>query len=134
MAGRLLMGWLADRFPKKYGMLLIYLLVAGAMPFLFTSRLPLRMYVFAILFGVGLGGDYMIIPLLSAELFDVHLLGRVWGVILTADGVAEAVAPWIAGHLRNRTSSYSTAFLFLMGISLLGSAAVWLLPKRAVRA
>lgn len=89
---------------------------------------------FAILLGVGPGGGYMIIPLLSAELFDVHLLGRVWGVILTADGLAEAVAPRIVGHIRDRTGSYSKTFVFLIGISLLGSAAVSLLPKRAVRA
>jgi len=134
MVGRLLMGWLADRFPKKYVMLLIYLLVAGAIPFLFASRLPLLLYVFALLFGVGLGGDYMIVPLLSAELFDVHLLGRLLGVILTADGVAEAVAPWMLGRIRDRTGSYSKAFLFLIAISLLGSAAVSFLPKRAVPA
>ncbi|MBC7932904.1 MAG: MFS transporter, partial [Rubrivivax sp.] len=33
--GRLLMGWLADRWPKKYVMLLIYLLIAAAIPLLF---------------------------------------------------------------------------------------------------
>jgi Na+/melibiose symporter-like transporter len=76
MAGRLLMGWLADRFPKKYDMLLIYLLVAGAIPFLFLTGSPVLMYAFAILFGVGLGGDYMIIPLITAEIFDARLLGR----------------------------------------------------------
>jgi MFS family permease len=134
MVGRLLMGWLADRFPKKYVMLLIYLLVATAIPFLFASRLRPLLYVFAILFGVGLGGDYMIIPLLSAELFDGQSLGRLLGIILTADGAAEAVAPWIVGHIRDRTGSYSKAFLFLIGISLLGSVAVSLLPERAERA
>ena len=41
MVGRLLMGWLADRFPKKYIMLLIYMLVACAIPFLLVSRLPI---------------------------------------------------------------------------------------------
>src|SRR5207248_6561594 len=35
LVGRLGMGWLADRFPKKYVMLLIYLLVASAIPLLF---------------------------------------------------------------------------------------------------
>src|SRR5438445_4014880 len=34
LVGRLGMGWLADRFPKKYVMLLIYLLVASAIPLL----------------------------------------------------------------------------------------------------
>jgi sugar phosphate permease len=133
MAGRLLMGWLADRFPKKYVMLLIYLLVASAIPFLFASSSAVLMYAFAILFGVGLGGDYMIIPLITVELFDAQLLGRLLGVLLTAGGIAEAVAPWIVGHIRDVTGSYSNGFLFLIAMSLLGSAVVAFLPKRAVR-
>jgi len=134
MAGRLLMGWLADRFPKKHLMLLIYLLVAGAIPFLFVAGSPVLMYAFAILFGVGLGGDYMIIPLITAEIFDARLLGRLLGVILTAGGVAEAVAPWIVGHIRDVSGSYSNGFLFLIAMSLLGAVVVAFLPKRAVRA
>jgi MFS family permease len=134
MAGRLLMGWLTDRLPKKYVMLLIYLLVAAAIPFLFGSGSPGLLYAFAILFGVGLGGDYMIIPLMAAEIFDVHFLGRLLGVILTADGIAEAVSPWIVGHIRDVSGSYSKGFLLLIGMALLGAAAVALLPRRGVRA
>lgn len=134
MVGRLLMGWLADRFPKKYIMLLIYMLVACAIPFLLVSRLPFLLYAFAILFGVGLGGDYMIIPLLAAELFDAQMLGRVLGVILTSDGVAEGVAPWIVGHIRDFSGSYSNAFLLMIAIALLGSVAISILPKQAVSA
>ena len=37
IAGRLLMGWLADRMPKKQVMLIIYLLVAAAIPLLFFA-------------------------------------------------------------------------------------------------
>jgi MFS family permease len=134
MAGRLLMGWLADRFPKKYVMLLIYLLVAGAIPFLFASGSPVLMFVFAILFGFGLGGDYMIIPLITAELFDAQLLGRLLGVILTAGGIAEAVAPWMLGHIRDVTGSYSNGFLVLIALSLLGATVVAFLPKRGAQA
>ena len=38
IVGRILMGWMADRIAKKYVMLLIYLLVAIAIPFLFLGR------------------------------------------------------------------------------------------------
>src|SRR5262249_25327565 len=37
IAGRLFMGWLADRVARKYVMLLIYLLVAAAIPLLLAS-------------------------------------------------------------------------------------------------
>src|SRR5437588_3497979 len=87
IAGRLLMGWLADRFSKKYVMLLTYLLVAAGIPLLFLGTTPLVLYASAAIFGIGLGGDYMIIPLMTAEIFGIEILGRLLGVILTAGAV-----------------------------------------------
>jgi MFS family permease len=124
------MGWLADRFPKKHVMILIYLLVAVAIPLLFAGRSPVAMYAFAVVFGIGLGGDYMIVPLMTAEMFGVQLLGRLLGVILTAGSVAEAVSPWLVGRLRDATGSYSAGFLALIGMALLGAAAAAMLPSR----
>jgi MFS family permease len=130
IAGRLLMGWLADRFSKKYVMLLTYLLVAAGIPLLFLGRTRLAIYASAAVFGVGLGGDYMIIPLMTAEIFGMQILGRLLGVILTAGGIAEAVSPWITGRLRDATGSYSESCFLLVGIALLGAAAVLGLPEQ----
>jgi sugar phosphate permease len=129
IAGRLLMGWLADRFPKKYVMLLIYLLVAAGIPLLFAGRSPSAVYIFAGVFGIGLGGDYMIVPLMTAEIFGVQLLGRLLGVILTVGSVAEAVSPWLVGRLRDTTGSYTGGFFVLIGMALMGAAAAAGLPK-----
>jgi len=60
----------------------------------------------------------------------VRILGRLMGVILTADGVAEAVSPWIVGHLRDVSGSYRSGFLALIAMALLGALAVTTLPKR----
>jgi len=130
LVGRLLMGWLADRYAKKYVMLLIYLLVASAIPLLFFAASPGLIYVFAMIFGIGLGGDYMIIPLMAAEIFGVRVMGRLMGVVLTADGVAEALAPMLVGKLRDTTTSYAVGFVVLVGFALLGAAAVSLLPRK----
>ncbi len=130
IAGRLLMGWLADRFSKKYVMLLTYLLVAAGIPLLFLGRTPFSLYASAAVFGVGLGGDYMIIPLMTAEIFGMRVLGRLLGVILTAGGVAEAVAPWLTGRLRDATGNYSSSCFLLVGVALLGAIAVLGLPEQ----
>src|SRR4029077_524170 len=111
IAGRLLMGWLADRVPVKYVMLLIYLLVARSVPLLLTGGSRSTMYAFAVVFGLGLGGEYMIIPLMAGQLFGVETLGRVMGIVLTADGVAEATAPMLVGDLRDSSGSYTTGFM-----------------------
>lgn len=129
MVGRLLMGWLADRYTKKYVMLLIYLLVAGSIPLLFFAQQPGVIYIFAVIFGIGLGGDYMIIPLMAAELFGVKVMGRVMGLILTADGAAEALVPMLIGAVYDSTGSYSIGFVILVSLALLGAMAVALLPK-----
>jgi sugar phosphate permease len=129
IAGRLVMGWLADRMPKKQVMLIIYLLVATSIPLLFMASFPGAMYAFAVVFGLGLGGEYLIIPLIAAELFGVNVLGRLLGVVLTADGVAEAVAPMLIGYLRDATGSYRIGFSLLIVIALAGAAAVAALPR-----
>jgi sugar phosphate permease len=131
IAGRLLMGWLADRMARRHVMLLIYLLVACAIPLLLVRSSGMTMYVFAAIFGLGLGGEYLIIPLMAGELFGVNVLGRVMGIVLTADGVAEATAPMLVGYLRDRTGSYDVGFFVLVGAALVGTAAIWLLPKPA---
>jgi sugar phosphate permease len=130
LVGRLLMGFLADRFPKKYVMLLIYLLVASAIPLLFVPASPTAgsIYFFAIVFGIGLGGEYMVIPLMAAELFGVRVLGRALGVVLTADGVAEALAPVLVGRLRDVTGGYVTGFSVLIGFAIAGAIAISFLP------
>jgi MFS family permease len=100
-----------------------------------VGHTPGLLYIFAVLFGVGLGGDYMIVPLMTAEIFDLHHLGRLLGVILTAEGIAQAVAPWIVSHTRDVTRwTYSGGFLALIILALVGAAAITALPKRAARA
>jgi sugar phosphate permease len=130
IVGRLFMGWLSDRVPRKYVMLAIYLLVASAIPLLLLRPSPSSMYVFAVVFGLGLGGEYLIIPLMAAELFGVRVLGRVMGIVLTADGVAEATAPMLVGYLHDRTGSYDTGFIVLVCAALVGAIAIAFLPRR----
>ena len=131
IAGRLFMGWLADRLPRKHVMLLIYLLIVAAIPLLFAAASRGAMYAFAVVFGLGLGGEYMIIPLMAAELFGVRVLGRLLGVILTADGVAEATSPMLVAYLRDSTGSYHSGFILLIAIALAGTLAIACLPRAA---
>jgi MFS family permease len=129
LIGRLAMGWLADHWPKKYVMLLIYLLVAASIPLLLLATSQATILLFAIVFGIGLGGEYMVIPLMAAELFGVRVLGRALGVVLTADGVAEALAPVLVGRLRDVTGSYLSGFSLLIGFALAGAIAIAFLPR-----
>jgi MFS family permease len=129
LIGRLLMGWLADRWPKKWVMLLVYFIVAVSIPPLYYAPSSGTLSLAALAFGVGLGGDYMIIPLMAAEMYGLAVMGRVMGVVLTADSVAEALVPMLVAGLRDRMGSYEGGFLVLVTLALMGAVAVSLLPR-----
>lgn len=128
LAGRVLMGFLADLIPRKYVMILIYSIVGCAIPLLILPDFPGRIYIFAVIFGIGLGGDYMIVPLMAGDLFGVKALGRTMGIILIADVIAEAAFPVVVGYIRDLTHSYTIGFSLLIGMALLGTLIVSFLP------
>jgi MFS family permease len=129
VVGRLTMGWLADRWPKKHVMFLIYTIVAVSIPMLVYAPTPATLKICAFLFGIGLGGDYMIIPLMAAELYGVAILGRVMGIVLTADSVSESLVPMLVASMRDTSGSYTTGFLVLVVLAAIGAFAVALLPR-----
>ena len=129
LAGRVLMGWLSDIINRKYVMILIYLIVAMAILSLLLPPFPGRIYVFAVVFGVGLGGDYMIIPLMAGDLFGVKALGRTMGIILVADGIAESFFPVLVGYLYNDVSKYAIGFGVLILVALTGVVIISFLPR-----
>jgi sugar phosphate permease len=128
--GRLFMGWLADRIPKKFVMVLIYSIVGLSIPLLYFASVPRVIFLFAFIFGIGLGGDYMIIPLMTAELFGIKILGRVLGIILTTDVMADALSPMLIGWIRDKTGSYFTGFEVMILLAVIGTIAVLFLPRK----
>lgn len=129
LVGRVGMGWLSDIIHRKYVMILIYAIVAIAIVSLLIPPFHGRIYLFAVVFGIGLGGDYMIIPLMAGDLFGVRALGRTMGIILVADGLAESSLPVLVGHLYNDTVQYAIGFSVLLIVVLVGIICIWFLPK-----
>ncbi len=125
IAGRLATGYFADRFRKKNVMIAIFLIVALSIPLLVWARdYPALLYVFAVTFGFGLGADYMLVPLMTAECFGLAGLSRILGIIITSDSVGEATMPLLVANIRERTGSYSSGFLLLSVIALLGAMVI----------
>ena len=139
IAGRLFMGWMADRFPKKYVMTLTYLLVAVTIPLLLmvkpeaisAQETPGALYLFAILFGFGMGADYMLIPLMAAEQFGVATLARAMAIILPTDTIGQTWFPYAVSLLRQRFGDYNFALGGVFTLAMIGAAAIALLPRHA---
>jgi MFS family permease len=133
LVGRVLAGELADRHGPKRVMLGVYSLVTCAILVLTYGSAGNGIYAFVLLFGLGLGGEYLIIPLVAAELFGATKLGSVMGIILTVDGVAEALSPALVARLRDSSGSYTLGFELLAVMAALGAGAIALLPASKTR-
>ncbi len=130
LLGRFGAGWLADRLGPKRVMLLVYLLVATGAALLVWGPSGSSIYAFALIFGLGLGGEYMIIPLMAGQIFGITVLGRVMGIIVTFDGVAEASIPYLVARMYKWSSSYDLGFQFVLGLALFGFVAIAVIPVR----
>jgi len=135
IGGRLFMGYLADRFDKKIVMTATYVLVAVTIPLLFlvTPSEPSYVYVFAILFGFGMGADYMLIPLMAAEHFGVNSLARAMAIILPTDTIGQTWFPFLVSDLHDRFGGYDLALKTVFILSFVGAAAIALLPRSSKR-
>jgi MFS family permease len=129
VAGRLGMGYLADRFPKKWVMVVTYFLVAGAIPLLLRAEPPHAPYAFAVIFGLGLGADYMLIPLMAAELFGVRSLARTMAIIQPLDSFGQTMFPYLVAQLRQYFGSYVETLYAVFVLALVGAVAILLLPN-----
>ena len=131
IGGRLAMGYLADKFSKKVVMAVTYVLVAITIPLLFLVKpeSPEAMYIFAVLFGFGMGADYMLIPLMAAEQFGVNTLARAMAIILPADTIGQTWFPYAVSKLHEYFGSYAMPLRTVFILSFIGAVAIMLLPR-----
>jgi MFS family permease len=132
IAGRLSIGYFADRFAKKWVMFCTYFIVAATIPLLLRVQpgSDVFLYSFAILFGFGMGADYMMIPLMAAEQFGVNTLARAMAVILPVNTIGQTWFPYLVSHLRRLMGSYEGAMSVVLGVAFAGALAIALLPGR----
>jgi len=131
IVGRIAVGYLADKFPKKLVMVVTYVVVAATIPVLLLVKpgQEYYLYVFAIVFGFGMGADYMLIPLMAAEQFGVNTLARAMAIILPSDTIGQFWFPYAISHLREAWGNYNSALMVIFGMAFIGAISIALLPR-----
>jgi MFS family permease len=125
LGGRVLVGYLADRFRKKNTMALFYCVLSLSILLLSVSHRPAMIRGFVVLFGFSMGADYMLIPLVTAECFGTASLGKILALIIMGYSLGQWGAPWIAGRIFDARHSYELAWNTIAVAGLVGAAAVF---------
>jgi sugar phosphate permease len=127
LAGRVIVGYLADSFVRKNVMALFYLALALAIPMLLLHHRPGVVMGFAMLFGFAMGADYMLIPLVAADCFGLASLGKILALIIMADSLGQTFGPVMAGRVFDTWHGYDRAWFITAGAGILGASAVYLI-------
>ncbi len=131
LGGRLLTGWMLDRFSgTKLSLGLLVAMAAGL--FLLSQSTGLVSAACAvILIGVGLGGESDITPYLLTRYFGLRAFSALYGLTWTFYALAGALGPMIFGRVFDTTGSY--AVLLQVAGAITGFSGLLMLAMRPTR-
>jgi MFS family permease len=127
VVGRLLFGWLADRWSPVLLMALGLLLAAlgSAILEVLFLRLDLReinlLWLFAIPYGIGSGGTFVTLPILVGRCLGELHFSKIMGLLLSGSGVGVIVGLPVAGWVFDETGSYEWVLIACMVLLLLST-------------
>ncbi len=131
LAGRVLVGYAADRFQKKNAMALFYLSVGLSVLLLGMAQQPVMAWTFAVVFGFSMGADYMLVPLVTAECFGTAALGKLLALIIMGYSLGQWGLPWIVGKIFDARHSYDLAWKITAIAGMIGGLAIYAIrPKQ----
>lgn len=110
--GKLLFGWLGDRYNRLIIMLLsIVNLLIGTVLLRYLADLPTSMmYVYALVYGIAFSGAFTMIQVVVAELYSGSSYGKILGVFTMIDTFAGSMGIIVLGAMRKNSGSYLGAF------------------------
>jgi predicted MFS family arabinose efflux permease len=129
LAGRLLTGWLLDRyFAPRVAVCLFALSALGTFLLAGARSLPLGVGA-AALIGFGMGGEGDVTPYLLSRYFGLKSFSTLYALTWTAYAIAGAIGPVIMGRAFDATGSYR-ALLIQLGMATLAAGSLMLFLPR----
>ncbi len=127
--GTLASGFVARRLPLRFVLATIAAMMCVGAVLMSRIATPADGFAASALFGFGLGGVLTLLPVAWADYFGRANFGAIRGVALSAQVLAQAAGPLIAGLLHDLTGNYRAALYCFAALAFV-SAAVALAARR----
>jgi MFS family permease len=121
-AGTFACGMLPRRLPVRFPLSVVGALLALSALLMTRIASAADGYLAAAVFGLGIGGILTLLPVAWADYFGRENYGAIRGLALSAQVLAQAIGPLLAGALRDITGDYGVSlycFAVLAGVSVL---------------
>ena len=130
---RLLSGYVADKFDKRY-VIAIFLLFQTVALFVFAQGETITMFVvFGLLFAPGWSGRGAALTALRGELFGRKRFASITGMSMVITNSLALIGPIFTGVMYDATDSYGPPFLVLSGLSLVAAVLVLFVRNARLR-
>ena len=117
-AGRFLWAWLSDFITRRWVFLTMFALQAVLFLLLPQARAYALFSLLAFIIITCYGGGFGTMPAFAADYFGPKNVGTIYGLMLTAWGVASAVGPLLLSTLRDASGSYTQPLIIIAVIML----------------
>jgi predicted MFS family arabinose efflux permease len=129
LLGRILTGWLLDRyFAPRVAFCLLATSALGVF-LLSDARSASVGFAGAGLIGLGMGGEADVTPYLISKYFGLRSFATLYGFSWTAYAIAGAIGPVIMGKAFDATGSYAVLLVWLSAITAGAGSLMLLLPR-----
>ena len=129
LVGRLVTGWLLDRFAAaRVSVVLLMIAAAGTFALSIADSFAAGL-IASICLGFGSGGETDVVPYLIARHFGLRSLSTLYGFNWTAWGLAGVAGPILLGRAFDATGSYAAAMIQLGVITLAAAALMLTFPR-----
>jgi MFS family permease len=123
-AGKLVMGWIADRIGGRRALSVNLLGMAVGIGMLMAARHQVALILFVAVYGFTVGAPLALIPVVMAESLGLKRFGSLFGLLGIFHTTGAAVGPLIAGRIFDLSGSYHSAFELFVVLLTVGGAAV----------
>ena len=129
MITRFVVPIMADRLGSKGVMSVCFSLQVFSPLIFLLAQDAWAFYLFAGLFGIGLGGEVPAFPIINRQYFGNAPIGTVYGWQMLGNGVGMALGPLAGGFLWDATGDFASVVVLSAALSLVGLISVLLLPS-----
>jgi MFS family permease len=134
LAGRLLTGWLLDRFAAlRVSFVMLAIAAMGTLLLAVAESFGAGVLA-AALIGFGTGGEFDVVPYLLSRYFGLRSLSTLYGLNWTAWGLAGAAGPILMGRAFDTTGSYEAVLVGFAAGTLGVATLVLAMPAPTPRA
>ncbi len=122
--GRIVFGWLGDRFDKRYVLMVTYVLQAIGVFILANVTTIGQVYIFLVVFGIGYGGAIPVYIAMRGEYFGRKSFATIGGIMQMFLIIPTVIGPIFAGYVYDVTGSYYNAFMLFALLYLVGAGVI----------